>query len=458
VDGNWHFVLARGGPIRNSEGRILYWAGINLDIQLRKEAERELNVLVQTLEGRIAERTRELEHATDKLRDLSGKLMQAQDEERRRIARELHDGVGQLLAAMNMNLSNLWKEKSSLTANASQSLHENAALIQQAAQEIRTLSHLLHPPLLDEVGLESALCWYVDGFAKRSKIKVHTQMEPGFSHKLPRDRALTLFRIAQESLTNVYRHSGSPSALVAVHRSASEITMEVKDEGRGIPEEIQAKISSGESSGVGLRGMRERARQFGGRLEVHSQVGGTRIVAILPVPEMSDAAEETEAECWVNDQEIDQEVDQEPPNRTLAQQPAAAQLYGRVAVKDPSPDAATILCIDDESIGVTSRKLLLESAGHRVLAASSGEEGIRIFQYEKIDAVILDYWMSGMKGTAVAAELKRINPAVPIIVLSGMFDLPGEASGIVDQWLVKGSHRAEHLLESIHKLLQRRPV
>jgi CheY-like chemotaxis protein len=127
-------------------------------------------------------------------------------------------------------------------------------------------------------------------------------------------------------------------------------------------------------------------------------------------------------------------------------------------VQELSPTAATILCIDDESAGLNHRKLLLESAGHRVLEANSGEEGIRIFKTEKIDAVILDYWMSGMKGTTVASELKRINPAVPIIVLSGMFDLPGEASGIVDQWLVKGSHRADHLLHSIHTLLERRPV
>ncbi len=104
------------------------------------------------------------------------------------------------------------------------------------------------------------------------------------------------------------------------------------------------------------------------------------------------------------------------------------------------------------------RKLLLESAGYRVIAAHSGAQGLQIFQSEKVDAVILDYWMSGMKGTAVAAELKRINPAIPIVVLSGMSDLPGEASGIVDQWIVKGSCRAEQLLDSIAALLDRRPV
>jgi CheY-like chemotaxis protein len=121
-------------------------------------------------------------------------------------------------------------------------------------------------------------------------------------------------------------------------------------------------------------------------------------------------------------------------------------------------EPATILCIDDEPDGLLPRRLLLESAGHRVVQASSGLEGIRIFQSEKVDAVILDYWMSGMKGTAVASELKRINPSIPIIVLSGMADLPGEASGLVDQWIVKGSTRAEHLLNSIKVLLERRPT
>jgi CheY-like chemotaxis protein len=108
--------------------------------------------------------------------------------------------------------------------------------------------------------------------------------------------------------------------------------------------------------------------------------------------------------------------------------------------------------------GLLARKLLLESAGHRVIEARSGAEGIRIFQSEKVDAVILDYWMSGMKGTAVASELKRMNQSIPIIVLSGVSDLPGEAAGLVDLWLLKGSHRAEQLLDSVTMLLERRPA
>jgi hypothetical protein len=131
ADGHWHHILSRGVPIRDSQGKILYWAGINLDIQHRKEAERQLQQLVQTLESRVSERTLERENATAKLRELTGKLLQTQDEERRRIARELHDGVGQLVVAMSMNLTNIVSEKETLSAEARQTLDQNQALIEQ---------------------------------------------------------------------------------------------------------------------------------------------------------------------------------------------------------------------------------------------------------------------------------------------------------------------------------------
>jgi PAS domain S-box-containing protein len=431
VDGKWHDILARGVPIRNSKGNILRWVGINLDIQRRKDAERDLHVLIQTLEARISERTRELENVTDKLRELSGRLLQIQDEERRRIARELHDGVGQLLAAMNMNLAALAEEEGGLSPQSNQLLEESVGLLDQASQEIRTMSHLLHPPLLDEVGLESALRWFSDGFADRSKIAVNVHLAPGFSKGLPRDLALALFRIVQECLTNVHRHSGSQTAQVSIERTAEEITLEVKDEGRGITEEIQGRITSGESSGVGMRGMRERIRQFGGRWEVHSSPKGTRVVAVFPIPPVQE-----------------QSTDSGDSSQDIVRAPLA----------NSDSEASVILCIDDELTGLLPRKLLLESAGHRVIEARSGEEGIRLFQTEKVAAVILDYWMSGMKGTAVASELKRINPSVPIIVLSGMSDLPGEAAGLVDQWIMKGTTRAEELLDSVNALLERRPI
>jgi signal transduction histidine kinase len=417
-----------------------------------KKTDQQLHLLVESLETRISERTKELESATERLRELSGRLLNIQDEERRRIARELHDGVGQLLAGVSMNLSMVGKEKASFTSEGQQSLEQTVLLIEQAAKEIRTMSHLLHPPLLDEVGLDSALRWYIDGFAERSKIDMSTQLAPEFSNGLPRDLALSVFRIIQESLTNIHRHSGSRSAHVRIERSPHEITLEVTDTGRGIPAGIQSKISSGQSSGVGLRGMRERIRQFNGQLDIHSNQEGTRILVLLPVRNATERGERIDSPQLQSSDGMAAHV---PAPLTADNTPEAVAASNG---DNLAPDVATILCIDDEATGLLPRKLLLESAGHRVLEARSGPEGIRLFKSEKVDVVILDYWMSGMKGTTVASELKRINPTVPIIVLSGMSDLPGEAAGVVDQWLIKGSLRAEQLLESISTLLERRPV
>jgi CheY-like chemotaxis protein len=365
---------------------------------------------------------------------LSARLLRTQDEERRRIARELHDGVGQLLAALNMNLGVLFAEKSRLSEEAGRSLDENGSLVDQALRDIRTMSYLLHPPLLDEIGLGSALQWYLSGFSERSNITVSLDLTPDLG-KLPRDVELSLFRIVQECLTNIHRHSSSAAARVRIYRTPGELVLEVEDEGKGIPADIREKISSGESFGLGMRGIRERLRQFGGRLEVRSDDTGTVVVASLP-----------EIPVGVSEGESDPISDSRP---------AAVEAVKPLEHSDGRP---TILCIDDEPAGMFARKLLLESAGHRVVEARSGPEGIRKFKAQKIDAVILDYWMSGMKGTTVAAELKEINPSVPIIVLSGLPDFPGETTGVIDDWLVKGNNRPEHLLVTIKTLLDRRPA
>lgn len=420
--GGSRFILIRGGPIRDAHNKVTHWAGIALDIQHRKESE-------AALASRIAERTEAVERASDQLRKLSIRLLQTQDEERRRIARELHDGIGQLLAAMSMQISSVDAEKGQLSAVARQALTEAIDMMGQASQEIRTMSHLLHPPLLDDVGLESALRWYVNGFASRSKIDVTINATAGFSEDLPRDLSLTLFRIVQESLTNVHRHSESRTAQIVIDRSEREIALEIKDQGKGISQKVQSKISSGSSLGVGLRGMQERTLQFGGHMELFSLPGETCIRAVLPIN----------------------------PQLPLSK-PDCEGIAGSVQPAELPAESAIILCVDDEEAALLTRKLLLESAGYRVLEARSGPEGIEVFQSEKVDLVILDYWMSGMKGTTVAAELKRMNSSIPIVMLSGVSDLPGEGSGWVDQWFVKGTHRAEHLLESIGTLLERKLV
>ncbi len=228
----------------------------------------------------------ERKHADDsfKERDLSARLLKLQDEEKRRLARELHDGVGQVLAAMSMNASRIENEKANLSPDAARSAEENSKLIDQVSADIRTMSYLFHPPLLDEMGLRSALKWYIDGFAERSKISASLELS-GDWDRLPQEVELCLFRIAQECLTNIHRHSGSLTALVKMLHSQEEITLEVSDEGKGFSQETQSKVSSGESTGVGLRGMRERVKQLGGILEIRSNGHGTTVIAKVPVEE-----------------------------------------------------------------------------------------------------------------------------------------------------------------------------
>jgi two-component system NarL family sensor kinase len=214
-------------------------------------------------------------------------LMATQDEERRRIARELHDGVGQLLAAMSMNASTLKNESSNLSPDGARCAEENSKLLKEVSAYIRTVSYLFHPPLLDEVGLHSALKWYIEGFAKRSKIATELEL-PTDWERLPQDYELCLFRIAQECLTNIHRHSEGSSAVIRLLRSATEIRLEVSDDGKGLNKETQSRIASGETAGVGLRGMQERVRHLGGSIGIQSNGKGTTVTATLPLAESQD--------------------------------------------------------------------------------------------------------------------------------------------------------------------------
>jgi len=263
-------------PLETPAGKFVLSSVV--DISEREQAEDSLRAVQTELE----ERNSELTAQADMVRALSGRLLQAQDEERRRIARELHDGVGQLLAAMAMNMSIVESEKEKLSPTAARCVEDNLGLIGQVSKDIRTTSYLLHPPLLDEVGLESALEWYVEGFAQRSKIVVSLELAPDLG-RLPHDVELSLYRIVQECLTNIHRHSRSLTAAVRLYHSAGEVRLEVKDQGKGIPPEMQLEISSGEASGVGLRGMLERVRLIGGTFDIQSDGSGTLIAIALPL-------------------------------------------------------------------------------------------------------------------------------------------------------------------------------
>ena len=227
--------------------------------------------------------------AEESLRALSGRLLQMQDQERRRLARELHDSAGQIVAALAMNLTPLESEAGRLSPGAVRAIQESLGLVDELSRELRTMSHLLHPPLLDEVGLSSALRQYLEGFSQRSKIKVDFECANDFG-RLPEDVETAIFRVVQESLTNIHRHSGSPVASVRLSRSDHEVRLAVQDQGRGISPERRKAMDSGGVPGVGIRGMRERIRQLGGSLEINSDVRGTTVALRLAVPDTSATA------------------------------------------------------------------------------------------------------------------------------------------------------------------------
>lgn len=253
-------------------------------------AEEQLRKTHDELERKVRERTADLRMANEGLRELSGRLQQLRDEERRRIARELHDSVGQLLAALSMNIAVVQRQSAKLDADGSRAVSENLAMVEQISREIRTISHLLHPPLLDAAGLVSAIRWYVDGFSERSKIQVNLEIPEKFA-RLSDEMEIAIFRMVQECLTNIHRHSGGSSATIRMRQENRRILVEVQDEGKGIPLEKQLALSSSGRTGVGFRGMRERLRQLGGTLEIQSSECGTAVTATLPLPDSQTAGE-----------------------------------------------------------------------------------------------------------------------------------------------------------------------
>lgn len=258
----------------------------NAEIVARQKAEeaeltrRALSELNATLEERVSARTSALKVANANLRDLSTRLFKMQDDERRRISRELHDGVGQLLAAITMNQAVIAEERDNLSSSGQKAFAQNEAMVQEILRSVRTISHLLHPPLLDETGLPAALRWYVEEFGERSGIKV-ILVCPAHLKRLPREMETAIFRVVQECLGNVHRHSGSATATVYFDVNDDLARLEVRDEGKGISEERRQQVDSG-AGGVGLRGIKERISQFGGELQINSDAMGTSVVATIP--------------------------------------------------------------------------------------------------------------------------------------------------------------------------------
>lgn len=271
-DGRMVWVNLTSSLARTRDGRPDYFITVAEDITTRKQMEQALVESHAQLEVQVEERTAAL-------RSLSARLLQMQDEERRRIARELHDSIGQYLTALTINMDLLSRpeveHKDSLVADSRE-------IVDKCLTETRTLSHLLHPPLLDETGFFSAAQWYVQGFAQRSGIRVNIDVPS--QERLPSAVEIMLFRVLQEALTNIHRHSGSSAAEVRMEVDAEKVLLEIRDYGKGMsPETLRGFHARRARVGVGLAGMRERVAEVGGKLELKSDSSGTTVRVRVPV-------------------------------------------------------------------------------------------------------------------------------------------------------------------------------
>jgi PAS domain S-box-containing protein len=270
-DGTYRWFRARAVPIRDPEGKIVKWYGTCSDIHDSK-------LLEQSIRDNAIELEKMVDRRTDELRRLSVRLMTMQDQERRRIARDLHDGLGQELAVAKMVLDKMFLQKPAQPQE--QTWIQASSIIDRAIQEVRTMSHLLHPPLLDEVGLQSALSWYVEGLSKRSGIETFLEVQPTDFPRLAPAVETAVFRIVQEALTNVFRHSGARKVSITLTRRDDQIVVTVLDDGKGIDKRV-AELRP-ESVGVGIGGMKQRAKEFGGELRLTNADPGTLLELVIP--------------------------------------------------------------------------------------------------------------------------------------------------------------------------------
>jgi PAS domain S-box-containing protein len=294
-DGSRIVVASRWTLDRDNGGNRKRVLETNNDITQQKqsekalrESEERLRTLSDSLELQVRNRTQELEQRnaeilqqSELLRELSNCLLTTQDDERRRIARELHDSAGQLITVLGMNLAGI-AQRVGQNPSLSETVEDTQSLVQQLSREIRTTSYLLHPPLLDENGLSQAIHWYMQGLKERSDLDIELSIPENFG-RLPADLELTIFRIVQEGLTNIHRHSGSKTATIRLSRSADSVLLRIEDHGKGISPEKLAALRA-QRTGVGITGMRERVRHLDGVMDIQSNGTGATISVTFPVP------------------------------------------------------------------------------------------------------------------------------------------------------------------------------
>jgi PAS domain S-box-containing protein len=353
----------------------------------------ELTELIETNEAlRVSELS---------LRQLSARLLKLQDEERRRIARDLHDTTGQKIAVLSMTLDRLAKLVDTRKLDVKDALTESRDVVAKIGEEIRTLSYLLHPPLLDECGLASAVLWYAEGFKKRSGIHLSVSIDEELV-RLTSDAETALFRVLQESLTNVHRYSGSPSAEIHIFQSARKVHLEIVDHGKGVKHGTErASFAGTPTLGVGIPGMRERIRQLGGQLDVEFSNEGTRVYATLPREASAEESAEQSSQLFRDKENFQASPRQHPDVRKR------------------------ILIADDHEVMRRGVRGLVESQEEWSVCgeAIEGNEAISKTKELRPDLLILDVSMPGMSGIEAALQILKDEPNTRILFFT-MHDSP----------------------------------
>lgn len=392
---------ARGEiTLESSEGRPRL---VRLALKPMRNAEQENVCLVATELTELVEANEALRSNEESLRQLSARLLKLQDEERRHIARDLHDITGQKLAAQSMALAKVLNRKAAGLDQESQGLLvECVTLSNQVSEEIRTLSYLLHPPLLDELGLSSAVKWYAEGYERRTGIKVEVKIPLDFGRLSP-DVEVALFRVIQESLSNVQRYSESPRAYVRLKRSSSdEIQVQIGDFGKGMhPATLNTSTHTAAPLGVGIQGMRERMRQLGGKLEITSRLKhGTLVTATLPMvhPQANPSAESitnTTVQSVTN-----QGTDTPAPGRD-------------------TPRKQILIADDHEMLRRGIRNALEDRQDWQICGeAVDGQEAVNKVNTLRPDLVILDINMPVLNGLAAVRQILHNRPQTKIVIFT----------------------------------------
>jgi signal transduction histidine kinase len=362
----------------------------------------------------LMEKNRELQEKESSLHALSARILQLQDEERRRIARDLHDITGQELAVVIMQLMQVAKQQR-MDAEAEKGIADAASLVKKIEDEIRTLSYVLHPPLLDELGLCAALNWYADGFTKRSSIEVRVEVAQDLP-RLTNEKEMALFRVVQEALTNVLRHSGSRKALIRVTFDHEAVVLTVEDEGKGIGRRRLGKAA--QEHGVGIAGMRERLQQLGGGLEMRPLPKGTQVSARVPIRRAEPIERPlTEAELLKVAMALGHK---EEPGATVRTRASAGEANTSATASGASVAKKRVLIADDHEVtrqGI--RSLLRDEQDIEICGeAKDGPDAVAKAKQLNPDLIIMDLTMPGGGGFSAANQIRSSGSPAKILLFT----------------------------------------